>query len=84
MTRLIETETATYEQRAAGSSNSGAGLTEYRTIRVAAWNGTQGVTDWVTLVPEQGEPFAGDRWLIRSAHGRYVLTDVVVEVQGEL
>lgn len=84
MTRLIVTAEATYEQRTAGNSNQGAALTEYRTVTVTAWNGTQSITGWALLDPEQGEPYVGDRWLLRPAHGKYTLTDTVNEIIGEL
>jgi len=86
MSRVIVTDDgATYEQQAAGTSNSGAGLTEVR----------KGTPYWVDLPdiqwgpyllldPEQAEPYVGDRWLLRHTHGKYVLTDTVNEIVGDL
>jgi len=88
-TRLIVTDDATYEQRTAGTSNAGGALTEVRTVRFVddgafgGWYPKRG-SRWSLLDPSQAEPRVGNRWNLRYAHGKYVLTDVVNEIIGEL
>lgn len=89
--RVIVTEGAVYEQRAAGTSNTGSTLTEVRRTgfmenahphvgyRVRALN-----EPWLLLEPAQGEPYVGDRWTLRYAHSKHIRTDVVNEIIGDL
>jgi hypothetical protein len=89
MSRLIVTEGATYEQRTAGTSNAGGTLTEVRPgvdyIEETDFEGHwEPSGPWSLLDPAQAEPYVGDRWLLRHAHGKYVLTDIVNEIIGDL
>jgi hypothetical protein len=87
MSRLIVTDDATYEQRTAGTSNTGGVLTEVRRttwLTVGDHSGWSPSPVWSLLDPSQAEPRVGDRWTLRYAHGKYVLTDVVNEVIGDL
>lgn len=86
-TRLIVTDGSTYEQRTAGTSNGGDILTEVRAIDYVDHHGfrhEQPRALWSLLDPSQAEPRVGDRWTLRHAHGKYVLTDTVNEIIGDL
>jgi hypothetical protein len=85
LSRTIVTDTAAYEQRQAGTSNAGTPLTE-----VAQHQTNDGLRHewhqlkWSLLDPSQAEPRVGDRWTLRYAHGKYVLTEIVNEIVGDL
>lgn len=81
--RTILTDSGiTYEQRKTGTS------TEVRTVAFhpleLGYLPNALHPDWTLLDPEQAEPYVGDRWTLRFAHGRWVRTDIVNEIIGDL
>lgn len=81
--RTILTESGTtYEQRKAGTG------TEVRTVAFhpleLGYLPNAPMPAWTLLEPAQAEPRVGDRWTLRHAHGRYVRTDTVNEIIGDL
>jgi hypothetical protein len=83
MSLLIVTDTATYEQRQAGTSNAGDPLTEVRKELppvAGAEPGNRQYGTWKPLDPTGAQPVVGSRWLVQPQHGQGYFTGIVNEI----